>query len=56
MNSRERIRITINHKEPERVPIDFGAMRSTSISTIAYNKLRNKLEISKGLARMYDFQ
>jgi len=56
MNSRERIRLALAHKKADRVPIDFGAMRSTSISTIAYNKLRNKLEISKGLARMYDFQ
>jgi len=33
----------------------LGAMRSTGIATIAYNKLRKKLGITKGLARMYDF-
>jgi len=55
MTSRERIRMAINHKEADRVPIDFGAMRSTGIATIAYNKLREKMGIKKGLARMYDF-
>jgi len=55
MNSRERVMQTINHKEPDRVPIDLGGMRSTGIATIAYNRLRKTLGISDGLARMYDF-
>ncbi len=55
MTSRERVKIAINHKEADRVPIDFGAMRSTGIATIAYNKLRQRLGITNGLARMYDF-
>jgi len=56
MTSRERVKLAINHKEPDRVPIDFGAMRSTGIATIAYNTLRKKLGITRSLARMYDFQ
>ena len=55
ITSRERIRLAINHKEADRVPIDFGAMRSTGIATIAYNKLKKKLGLNSGLARMYDF-
>ncbi len=55
MNSRERVRLAINHKEADRVPIDLGGMRSTGISTIAYNRLRKKLIINKGIAKMYDF-
>ena len=55
MTSRERVKIAINHKEVDRVPIDLGAMRSTGIATIAYNELRKKLGITKGLVRMYDF-
>ncbi len=55
MNSRERVRLAINHKEADRVPIDLGGMRSTGISTIAYNRLRKKLSINKGIAKMYDF-
>ena len=55
ITSRERIRLAINHKEADRVPIDFGAMRSTGIATIAYNKLKKKLGLNSELARMYDF-
>lgn len=55
MNSRDRIRAALNHKEADRVPIDFGAMRSTGISIVAYNKLRNYLGIKSGLPKMYDF-
>jgi len=55
MTSRERVKMAINHKEVDRVPIDLGAMRSTGIATIAYNELRKKLGITKGLVKMYDF-
>jgi uroporphyrinogen decarboxylase len=55
VTSRERVKRAIEHKEADRIPIDLGAMRSTGIATIAYNKLRKKLGITKGLARMYDF-
>ena len=55
MKSRERVKMLINHKQVDRVPIDLGSMRSTGIATIAYNNLRKKLGITKGLAKMYDF-
>ena len=55
MTSRERVRLAIEHKEADRIPIDLGGMRSTGISAMAYNRLRKKLGINKGLARMYDF-
>ncbi len=55
MNSRERVMLAINHKEPDRVPIDFGAMRSTGISIVAYSKLRDELGVKSGLPKMYDF-
>jgi len=55
VTSRERVKLAIEHKEADRVPLDLGAMRSTGIATIAYNNLRKKLGIKKGLARMYDF-
>ena len=55
MKSRERVKMSINHKQVDRVPIDLGSMRSTGIATIAYNNLRKKLGITKGLAKMYDF-
>lgn len=55
MNSRQRVRIILEHKIPDRVPIDLGSSNCTTISTIAYNRLRNKLNINSGLAKMYDF-
>ena len=45
LTSRQRVRKALEHKEGDRVPIDFGGMRSTGISTIAYNNLRKKLGI-----------
>lgn len=56
LTSRQRVRKALEHKEGDRVPIDFGGMRSTGISAIAYNNLRKKLGIKDRLARMYDFQ
>ncbi|MCL4386219.1 MAG: methyltransferase [Cyanobacteria bacterium] len=55
MKSRERIRSVLNHEIPDRVPIDFGSMRSSGISTIAYNKLKQTLDITEDPAKMYDF-
>lgn len=55
ITSRERVKIALEHREADRVPIDLGAMRSTGVATIAYNKLRRELGITKDLARMYDF-
>jgi len=55
MTPRERIKKVINHKIPDRVPIDFGSMRSSGIASIAYNKLCKKIGIYNGSAKMYDF-
>ncbi|MCL6518574.1 MAG: methyltransferase [Armatimonadetes bacterium] len=54
MTSRERILTALAHKEPDRVPIDFGGMRSTGIMAIAYNKLKAYLGITGGETRVYD--
>ncbi len=43
MNSRKRVLQTINHKEPDRVPIDFGATMETTIHQDGYRKLKEKL-------------
>jgi uroporphyrinogen decarboxylase len=39
MNSRERILATINHKEPDKVPVDLSSTGSSGISAIAYDNL-----------------
>lgn len=45
MNSRERIRSAIEHREPDCIPVDFAASTVTGISAIAYNALKEKLGI-----------
>ncbi len=54
MNSRERILSVIEHKEPDRVPVDLGATTVTGITAIAYHNLKNYLGIDKGHVRIYD--
>ena len=49
MNSRERVLKTLQHQEPDRVPIDLGGMRSTGITAIAYNRLLRYLGIEGDL-------
>lgn len=45
MTSRERVVAALNHEEPDRVPIDFGATYNTSVNAIAYNRLKKHLGI-----------
>ena len=53
MTSRERVLASINHKQPDRVPVDLGATPSSGISAIAYANLRKHLGIGKH-TRVYD--
>jgi uroporphyrinogen decarboxylase len=54
MTSRERVLRSIAHKEPDKVPIDLGAMRSTGISAIAYGRLKEYLGMAGGATYVYD--
>jgi uroporphyrinogen decarboxylase len=54
MNSRERVLAAIEHREPDRVPIDLGATPSSGISAIAYNRIKDHLGIDSGQTRVYD--
>src|SRR4030042_4006788 len=40
MNSRERVLLALDHKEPDRVPIDFGGL----VSSLHHQGHRNLLE------------
>lgn len=51
---RQRILAAIAHQEPDILPIDFGAMRSTGINAIAYRNLRAHLGLTGGAVRLYD--
>jgi len=54
MTSRERILAALEHKEPDRVPIDFGGMRSTGIMAVEYNRLKKHLNRRNGETFVYD--
>jgi uroporphyrinogen decarboxylase len=54
MTSRERVITALNHKEPDKIPIDLGAMGSTGIMAIAYNRLKKALGLGKKITRMAD--
>lgn len=54
MTSRERVLCAVNHKEADRVPIDCGAMRSTGLSAVSFNKLKKYLGLNDPCL-LYDF-
>jgi len=54
MTSRERVLASLNHREPDRVPIDFGGHRSSGIAAMAYPKLRAALGLPPAEVRVYD--
>jgi hypothetical protein len=54
MISRERVKLAINHKEADRIPLDLGSTLVTGIQASIYAKLKNALGISKGLIKVYD--
>jgi uroporphyrinogen decarboxylase len=47
VNSRERVITTLNHEEPDRVPIDLGGSVVTSISKLTYAALRQHLGLPR---------
>ena len=54
MTSRERVRKVLNHEEADRMPIDFGAMRSTGMTAVAYNHLKKYLGLDTRTTKIYD--
>ena len=54
MTSRERVLVSIAHRQPDRVPVDLGATPSSGISTIAYYNLKKHLGLTNGHTRVYD--
>jgi len=47
MTSRERVRAALNHRQPDRVPVDFGSTMVTGISVSVISKVRKALELDK---------
>jgi len=54
MTSRERVLSALNHREPDRVPIDLSGHRSSGIAAMAYVRLREFLGLPKKPIRVYD--
>jgi len=54
MNHRERVIAAIRHRQPDRIPVDLGGMRSTGIMALAYAGLKAHLGISEGGIYVFD--
>lgn len=54
MTSRERVLAALNHREPDRVPVDLSGHRSSGIMAMAYPKLRAALGLEPRPVRVYD--
>ncbi len=55
MNSRQRVMMSLNHQEPDRLPIDLGGTIVTSISKKAYTELKRYLGMPVEEMVMLDF-
>lgn len=54
MKRRDRVISALNFKETDRVPMDLGGMRSTSVSCFRYSELRKFLGLKDGFPLIYD--
>jgi uroporphyrinogen decarboxylase len=54
MNSRARVLAALDHRQPDRAPIDFGGHRSSGIMAIAYPSLKAALGIASGDTYVHD--
>jgi uroporphyrinogen decarboxylase len=54
MTSRQRVLAALEHRQPDRVPIDFSGHRSSGIAALAYAKLRRFLHLENKPLRIYD--
>ena len=54
MTSRERVLAALNHKQPDRVPVDFGATLVSGIAASAIYRLRKALRISDEPVKVFE--
>ena len=54
MNSRERLLIALDHREPDRIPFDLGSIQVTGIHEIAYRNLRQALGLPETTTNLCD--
>ena len=53
-DSRKRVLDTLQHRIPDKIPIDFGATRFSGIHVKAYQSLRRYLSFAERAAKLYD--
>jgi len=54
MNSRERVRKTLNHEVPDRIPLDLDATAVTGISASTYGHLRRALGLESKPVKVWE--
>jgi len=54
MTSRDRVLASLQHHQPDRVPVDFSGHRSSGINAVAYARLRDYLGLPRKPIRVYD--
>ena len=55
MNPRERVMLALNHKQPDRIPIDLGGTICSSIHKNAYVELKKHLGMEVEELKMLDY-
>ena len=54
MTSKDRVLSSLNHRQPDRIPVDLSGYRSSGISAIAYPRLRAALGLEPRSIDVYD--
>ena len=54
MTGRERVMAALNFKQPDKVPFDLNAHRSSGMSVISYRNLRKYLDLPPSKLYVYD--
>src|SRR4030042_2931161 len=54
MTSKERVLVSLNHREPDAVPVDFGSTAVTGIHVTALAGLRDRYGLEKLPAKVYE--
>jgi hypothetical protein len=54
MNSRERIKMALNHRQPDKVPVDFNGTTLSGISAGALDRLRKAMKLEYKPVKVYE--
>jgi len=54
MTSKERVMASVNHKQPDRIPVDFGGTAVTGIHASIVSSLRDHYKLEKRKVKIYE--